>query len=165
MLEIQGASASPKLGHARDGIGPLRRHLVWQEGLPGSRHPVSTQPHLGQEASFPRQTILNLFRGQCRRHSTPQPGCTGLMKTEGTDSWRGYEGLYLQLVTEKGTTSKHTPTISFRAKYQPYAALCQRIWHQYIAQYDSDDVGQISHLELTSMLDSLGSTLTPETIN
>jgi len=32
-------------------------------------------------------------------------------------------------------------------------------------QYDTDDTGNISHLELTSMLDSLGSTLTRTTVN
>lgn len=52
-----------------------------------------------------------------------------------------------------------------RAKYQPYDALRQRFWLQYLKQYDSDDTGTISHLELTSMLDSLGSTLSHQTIN
>lgn len=32
-------------------------------------------------------------------------------------------------------------------------------------QYDTDDTGALSHLELTSMLDSLGSTLTRSTVN
>lgn len=53
----------------------------------------------------------------------------------------------------------------YRAKYQPYDALRQRFWLQYLKQYDSDDSGSISHLELTSMLDSLGSTLSHTTIN
>lgn len=52
-----------------------------------------------------------------------------------------------------------------RAKYQPYDALRQRFWWQFLKQYDSDDTGCLSHLELTSMLDSLGSTLSTETIN
>ncbi|KIL56688.1 hypothetical protein M378DRAFT_188531 [Amanita muscaria Koide BX008] len=56
------------------------------------------------------------------------------------------------------------PSITIRAKYQSYAALRQRFWRQYLKQYDSDDTGTISHLELTSMLDSLGSTLTRSTI-
>ena len=57
-----------------------------------------------------------------------------------------------------------TPTITIRAKYQSYAALRQRFWRQYLRQYDTDDAGAISQLELTSMLDSLGSTLTKSTI-
>ena len=52
-----------------------------------------------------------------------------------------------------------------RAKYQPYDALRQRFWREYLKQYDTDDTGAISHLELTSMLDSLASTLSHETVN
>ena len=51
------------------------------------------------------------------------------------------------------------------AKYQPYDALRQRLWYQLLKQYDSDDTRTLSHIELTSMLDSLGSTLSMETID
>src|SRR5437588_440666 len=52
-----------------------------------------------------------------------------------------------------------------RAKFQPYAELRQRFWAQYLKQYDTDDTASISHVELTSMLDSLGSTLSAQTID
>jgi len=52
-----------------------------------------------------------------------------------------------------------------RAKYQPYDAVRQQFWRQYLKQYDTDDTGVISHLELTSMLDSLGSTLSQATVD
>lgn len=55
--------------------------------------------------------------------------------------------------------------VRYRAKYQPYDALRQKFWRVYLKQYDTDDTGTISHLELTSMLDSLGSTLSHETVN
>ncbi|KAF5374521.1 hypothetical protein D9615_009031 [Tricholomella constricta] len=61
--------------------------------------------------------------------------------------------------------SKHNPIVYIRAKYQPYDLLRQRFWRQYLMQYDTDDTQTISHLELTSMLDSLGSTLTRDTVN
>lgn len=51
-----------------------------------------------------------------------------------------------------------------RAKYEPYDALRQRFWRQYCAQYDTDDTGTISLVELTTMLDSLSSTLTRQTL-
>lgn len=51
-----------------------------------------------------------------------------------------------------------------RAKYEPYDALRQRFWRQYLTQYDTDDTGTISYTELTTMLDSLGSTLTSTTL-
>ncbi|KAJ6452244.1 phosphatidylserine decarboxylase-domain-containing protein [Mycena sanguinolenta] len=64
-----------------------------------------------------------------------------------------------------GWEGKHKPMISFRAKYQPYSLLRQRFWRQYLKQYDTDDTKTISHVEITSMLDSLGSTLTGSTVD
>ncbi|KAJ7634872.1 phosphatidylserine decarboxylase-domain-containing protein [Roridomyces roridus] len=61
--------------------------------------------------------------------------------------------------------SKHSPVITFRAKYQPYSLLRQRFWRQYLKQYDTDDTATLSHVEITSMLDSLGSTLTAGTVD
>ena len=61
-----------------------------------------------------------------------------------------------------------TPThfyCSFRAQYHPYNALRQRFWRHYLAQYDTDNTGTFSPLELTAMLDSLGSTLSRRTIS
>ena len=52
-----------------------------------------------------------------------------------------------------------------RAKFQPYDALRQRFWAQYLVQYDTDDTHALSHLEIASMLDSLGSTLSTQTID
>lgn len=54
---------------------------------------------------------------------------------------------------------------SARARFQPYDALRQRFWAQYLLQYDTDDTHTLSHLEITSMLDSLGSTLSTQTID
>lgn len=55
--------------------------------------------------------------------------------------------------------------ISYSAKYQPYDALRQRFWRQYLKQYDTDNTSTMSHLEITAMLDSLGSTLTRSTVS
>ena len=49
--------------------------------------------------------------------------------------------------------------------YQPYDALRQKFWRQYLKQYDADESGDMTRLEITSMLDSLGSTLSSQTIN
>ncbi|PWN47221.1 hypothetical protein IE53DRAFT_402784 [Violaceomyces palustris] len=59
---------------------------------------------------------------------------------------------------------KHSPTLTVHAKFTPYDALRQRFWRQLLQQFDTNDSGTISQLELTSMLDSLGSTLTTQTI-
>ncbi|KAH0584865.1 hypothetical protein H2248_008143 [Termitomyces sp. 'cryptogamus'] len=60
---------------------------------------------------------------------------------------------------------RHHPVIYVRAKYQPYDLLRHRFWRKYLAQYDTDDTNAISHVELTSLLDSLGSTLTHDTVD
>ncbi|WWC59635.1 phosphatidylserine decarboxylase [Kwoniella dejecticola CBS 10117] len=72
----------------------------------------------------------------------------------------------LNLNTEKDVSweARHSPKLTVRAKYEPYDALRQRFWRQYITQYDADDSGCMSYTELTAMLDSLGSTLTRRTI-
>lgn len=104
----------------------------------------------------------------------PQPDSrTGLYADVcGENDAEGGEGremkqfcLPLTTAKEMPWEAKHNPTISFRAKFQPYAELRQRFWAQYLKQYDTDDTGSISHVELTSMLDSLGSTLSAQTID
>lgn len=91
---------------------------------------------------------------------------TGLYP-EDEDGTRTFHEYKLPLATAKEMPweSKHSPVISFRAKYQPYDALRQRLWSELLKHYDTDDTLTASHIELTSMLDSLGSTLSTETID
>ncbi|KAK0668965.1 phosphatidylserine decarboxylase-domain-containing protein [Cercophora samala] len=60
---------------------------------------------------------------------------------------------------------KHNPQLYIRAKYMPYTALRQQFWRALLKQYDADESGLISKVELTTMLDSLGSTLRESTID
>ncbi|KAF5025237.1 hypothetical protein F66182_2703 [Fusarium sp. NRRL 66182] len=60
---------------------------------------------------------------------------------------------------------KHNPVLYLRAKYMPYDALRQQFWRAMLRQYDADESGRISRIELTTMLESLGSTLTEATID
>ncbi|KAI1912776.1 phosphatidylserine decarboxylase [Ophidiomyces ophidiicola] len=60
---------------------------------------------------------------------------------------------------------KHFPELHVRAKYMPYAALRQQFWKVMLKQYDADESGRISKVELTTMLDTLGSTLKESTID
>jgi phosphatidylserine decarboxylase len=61
--------------------------------------------------------------------------------------------------------AKHHPTLHIRAKYLPYKALRQQFWRAMLKQYDADDSGLIDKVELTTMLDTLGSTLHESTID
>jgi phosphatidylserine decarboxylase len=60
---------------------------------------------------------------------------------------------------------KHSPTLYVRAKYLPYTALRQQFWRAMLKQYDADDSGLLDKVELTTMLDTLGSTLHESTID
>ncbi|KAA8636370.1 hypothetical protein SMACR_02692 [Sordaria macrospora] len=61
--------------------------------------------------------------------------------------------------------SKHNPQLYLRIKYMPYPALRQQFWRALLKQYDADESGRISKVELTTMLDTLGSTLRESTID
>ncbi|OAA50721.1 Phosphatidylserine decarboxylase [Cordyceps fumosorosea ARSEF 2679] len=61
--------------------------------------------------------------------------------------------------------AKHSPVVYLRAKYVPYPALRQQFWRAMLRQYDTDESGRISRIELTTMLDTLGSTLKDSTID
>ena len=61
--------------------------------------------------------------------------------------------------------AKHSPQLFIRAKYLPYPALRQQFWRAMLKQYDSDENARVSKIELTTMLDTLGSTLKESTID
>ncbi|KAG8997441.1 hypothetical protein FRB90_012501, partial [Tulasnella sp. 427] len=100
--------------------------------------------------------------------NVPQPNQTTMIYPESVASGEHDMTEYkLPIVTDKSAPweFKHAPVLKFRAKYQPYRALRQKFWREYLKQYDMDNNDRISHLELTSMLDSLGSTLSRDTID
>lgn len=71
----------------------------------------------------------------------------------------------LQLKNKEKWEEKHSPELYIRAKYLPYPALRQQFWRAMLKQYDTDESGCISKIELTTMLDTLGSTLKESTID
>lgn len=73
--------------------------------------------------------------------------------------------LPLVLKNKERWEAKHNPQLMINAKYLPYTALRQQFWRAMLRQYDSDENAQISKLELTTMLDTLGSTLKESTID
>lgn len=119
---------------------------------------LSSNDHVG-DASFEVKSMME---------TAPQPDPTTGLYAPDYGGDHPMKEMKLELTMAKDisweVTQGVTPTITIRAKYQPYAAMRQRFWRQYLTQYDTDDTGAISQLELTSMLDSLGSTLTRSTI-
>ncbi|KAL2867279.1 putative phosphatidylserine decarboxylase Psd2 [Aspergillus lucknowensis] len=71
----------------------------------------------------------------------------------------------LTLKNKERWEDKHFPDIIVKAKYMPYRALRQQFWRLMLRQYDADDSGNIDKVELTTMLDTLGSTLKESTID
>lgn len=71
----------------------------------------------------------------------------------------------LKLKNAEKWEEKHSPTLFLKAKYVPYPALRQQFWRAMLRQYDTDESGRISKVELTTMLDTLGSTLKESTID
>ncbi|EGN98625.1 hypothetical protein SERLA73DRAFT_89562 [Serpula lacrymans var. lacrymans S7.3] len=118
---------------------------------------LSSNDYVG-DASF---DVTELIRDAPQRD--PQTG----LYSEDEDGSHPMKEFQLPLTTAKEMPweAKHNPVLAFRAKFQPYDGLRQRFWQQYLKQYDACDTGTLSHLELTSMLDSLGSTLSSQTID
>lgn len=93
-------------------------------------------------------------------------------KLEQIASSTGYEDpdmlsytIPLELKNKERWEAKHAPELFIRAKYLPYTALRQQFWRAMLQQYDADNSGRLSKIELTTMLDTLGSTLHESTID
>ncbi|RMD40210.1 hypothetical protein DV735_g4929, partial [Chaetothyriales sp. CBS 134920] len=71
----------------------------------------------------------------------------------------------LELKNKDRWEDKHSPVLQIRGKYLPYKALRQQFWRAMLKQYDADESRRISKVELTTMLDTLGSTLHESTID
>lgn len=71
----------------------------------------------------------------------------------------------LELKNKERWEAKHKPELSIKARFLPYTALRQQFWRAMLKQYDVDESKRISKIELTAMLDTLGSTLKESTID
>src|SRR5271155_2404424 len=71
----------------------------------------------------------------------------------------------LKMRREERWEGIHTPELLVNPKYVPNAALRQPLWRCLLNQYDADESGRLTRVELATMLDSLGSTLSEQTID
>ncbi|PHH84894.1 hypothetical protein CDD83_1214 [Cordyceps sp. RAO-2017] len=109
---------------------------------------------------------------QAHEQSLLAPGGEAAAATDASESSTEAEDtdfhdfvLPLKMKHQEKWESKHNPAIYLRAKYLPYPALRQQFWRAMLRQYDTDESGEISRIELTTMLDTLGSTLRESTID
>ncbi|EEU45387.1 uncharacterized protein NECHADRAFT_69234 [Fusarium vanettenii 77-13-4] len=114
--------------------------------------PTSTPSVTSRNLLTPGEAIANTGVDSDSSQENGDPGFndyTVSLKMKNLDKWE----------------SKHNPVLYLRAKYMPYDALRQQFWRAMLRQYDADESGQISRIELTTMLESLGSTLSETTID
>ncbi|CZS88218.1 related to phosphatidylserine decarboxylase [Rhynchosporium graminicola] len=121
----------------------------------------------GPTASIPAQVPTNKPAGL--QPGDPAPVTNAVDNDEGFDS-HGDPDLHhftipLKLKNAEKWEEKHSPQLFIKAKYVPYPALRQQFWRAMLRQYDTDESGCISKVELTTMLDTLGSTLKESTID
>lgn len=102
-------------------------------------------------ASSTQPSTLNMYDGE----SAPPPD---------EDGFRSYT-IPLILKNRERWEDKHSPELHVKAKYLPYSALRQQFWRLMLRQYDADDSGRIDKVEMTTLLDTLGSTLKESTID
>jgi phosphatidylserine decarboxylase len=85
----------------------------------------------------------------------------GIEDSEGLETFE----LPLELKNKERWEAKHSPVLQIKGKYLPYTALRQQFWRAMLKQYDADESRRISKIELSTMLDTLGSTLRESTID
>ncbi|KAK6200882.1 phosphatidylserine decarboxylase [Pestalotiopsis sp. IQ-011] len=130
---------------------PLSKNPSTMSGLNDSPAAVASNPDPNLLA--PEQLpVLNASGGEAGEAAADDPDFvpfTVPLKMKNAEKWE----------------AKHNPQLFIRAKYMPYPALRQQFWRAMLRQYDTDESGEISKVELTTMLDTLGSTLRESTID
>ncbi|KAJ5211346.1 Phosphatidylserine decarboxylase-related protein [Penicillium cf. griseofulvum] len=106
---------------------------------------------MASSSSLQLSSTLNMYEGE----SAPPPD---------KDGFRSYT-IPLILKNKERWEDKHSPELHVKAKYLPYSALRQQFWRLMLKQYDADESGRIDKVEMTTMLDTLGSTLKESTID
>ena len=134
-------------------------------GLTSRSSQVSISSSVQQESSpaptsAPSETLLAPTSSNGAPESPSDENCA-----HGDDPDLKAYTLPLTLKNKDRWEAKHNPQLFIKAKYLPYPALRQQFWRAMLKQYDSDDNAQLSKVEITTMLDTLGSTLKESTID
>lgn len=131
----------------------------------------STRPAIGKNSSVLPQVDAS---AETIATSAPNPGLLAPADNvaaagaealpDNTDDFALFQ-VPLKMKHQEKWEDKHNPELFIKAKYVPYPALRQQFWRAMLKQYDTDESGRISKVELTTMLDTLGSTLRDSTID
>ncbi|KAI8071282.1 phosphatidylserine decarboxylase-domain-containing protein [Gongronella butleri] len=85
--------------------------------------------------------------------------------TRDIDDQMGMHTLPLNMFKHDKWQNKHNPTLTIRAKFMPYVEIRRMFWLALAKTYDIDENGTMSKLEVQAMLESLGSTITEDTLD
>ena len=142
-------------------LSRLGRPSLKKESSIGS---LSAQDAAGNASSSPSPAVTLSATTDSNGNLTP--GSTiNLQPSAVDDEDLKLYTLPLELKHQERWENKHNPTLYIRAKYLPYKALRQQFWRAMLKQYDADESGLLDKVELTTMLDTLGSTLHESTID
>ncbi|ORX42923.1 hypothetical protein DM01DRAFT_1340909 [Hesseltinella vesiculosa] len=81
------------------------------------------------------------------------------------DEQMGKETFPLTMAKQSKWQDKHQPTLTIRAKFIPYVEIRRLFWLALAKTYDIDENGTMSKLEVQAMLESLGSTISEQTLD
>ncbi|CEL07627.1 Putative Phosphatidylserine decarboxylase [Aspergillus calidoustus] len=139
-----------------------------KQARPSPRSRSSTTSLSGLSLQEPQAAVPSLVVPDESTNSSSSDVSTAASPTKPvsyeSDGFQVYK-IPLTLKNKERWEDKHFPNIVVKAKYMPYRALRQQFWRLMLRQYDADDSGNIDKVELTTMLDTLGSTLKESTID
>ncbi|KAI3620409.1 hypothetical protein CBS9595_002376 [Malassezia furfur] len=120
---------------------------------------MSANDYVG-EATLPMSTILQSAQSPDEETGLYRSECSMPLMTH---------SLEIPLYREQGDEERkfgtgNTPVLVIRYGYRPYEALRQRFLREMLRFYDTNESNGVDIVEFTTMLGSLGSTLTRETI-
>lgn len=98
-------------------------------------------------------------------HDTTEKIIATEIPAEAIEADMGLHTVALEMVNKSKWQDKLYPTLTFRAKFVPYPEMRKMFWVALAKTYDIDGDGSLSRLEVQSMLESLGSTISEHTLN
>lgn len=125
----------------------------------------NSQTSLHSSAQYDSHSVPTTDTGLTPKTSNPVQEVADDNHPQSEDPLLKSYTLPLVLKNKDRWEDKHNPHLHIKAKYLPYPALRQQFWRAMLKQYDSDDNARVSKIELTTMLDTLGSTLKESTID
>jgi phosphatidylserine decarboxylase len=126
--------------------------------------PEAPTPALLTPSSLPTSLPEELDSNSTLQSSTSKLYDVDTAPPPDEDGFRSFT-IPLMLKNKERWEDKHWPVLHVKAKYLPYSALRQQFWRLMLKQYDADESGRIDKVEMTTMLDTLGSTLKESTID